>query len=798
VSSWTVGYDGYDPAVEGIREALCTLGNGYLATRGAAPEAAADAVRYPGTYLAGCYDRLTSHVAGRNVENEDLVNVPNWLPLTFRIDGGDWFDPARAELLSYRQELDMRHGVLSRRLRFQDGDGRLTSVTQQRLVSMDDPHLAAVQTVLVPENWSGRVEIRSALDGRVTNAGVARYRSLNSQHLAPHAAGEDRPDTVWLTVETATSHIRLAQAARTRVTGGGRETDRTLHRQDRWVAHELTVDAAHGVPVGVEKVVAIFSGRDRAIADCTQAARTWIRRAPGFDELERRHTLAWDRLWRRARLEAWGTDGMDVQRVVNLQLFHLLQVVGPHTIDLDVGVPARGLHGEAYRGHVFWDELFVFRFLAVRFPELARALLLYRYRRLPEARVAASEAGYSGSMYPWQSGSDGREETQRLHLNPRSGRWLPDSSHLQRHVGIAIAYNVWQYYQATADLEFLSLYGAEMLLEIARFWAGAAVYSAETDRYEICGVMGPDEYHDGYPDAETPGIDNNAYTNVMASWVLRRALDALRLLPAHLRRELCERLDLGGAEIDRMAQVSRRIRVVFHGDGIISQFEGYEKLAELDWAGYRAKYGDIRRLDRILEAEGDTTNRYQVSKQADVLMLCYLLSAEELEDALTRLGYPIGPETIPRTVEYYLARTSHGSTLSAVVHAWVLARHDRPRSWPFFLEALNSDFRDLQGGTTAEGIHLGAMAGVLDIAQRCYTGLETRDDVLRLNPQLPAELPELVLDLHYRGHSGIEVHCDHRHTRVRLRDSAAAAITVAVGEQTATVEPGETWQVPRS
>src|SRR5262249_40929760 len=146
------------------------------------------------------------------------------------------------------------------------------------------------------------------------------------------------------------------------------------------------------------------------------------------------------------------------------------------------------------------------------------------------------------AAYPWQSGSDGREETQRLHLNPRSGRWLPDHSHLQRHVGLAIAYNIWRYYQATGDLGFLARYGAQMLLEIARFFASLASYDPALDRYEIRGVMGPDEYHDGYPGTDEPGIDNNAYTNIMAVWVLRRALDALDLLEGPDQRELLERL----------------------------------------------------------------------------------------------------------------------------------------------------------------------------------------------------------------------------------------------------------------
>lgn len=206
-------------------------------------------------------------------------------------------------------------------------------------------------------------------------------------------------------------------------------------------------------------------------------------------------------------------------------------VVKTAAAELDVGVPARGLHGEAYRGHVFWDELFVLPYITLHFPEVARALLMYRHRRLPAARDAARLAGQSGAMFPWQSGSSGQEESQALHLNPRSGRWLPDHSHLQRHVGSAIALNVCRYGRATGDTGFLYGPGAELLLEIARFWAGAAVYDAQRGRYRIRGVLGPDEYHYAYPAAGEPGIDDNAYTNVMAAWVIHQGLELLDELP---------------------------------------------------------------------------------------------------------------------------------------------------------------------------------------------------------------------------------------------------------------------------
>ena len=268
-------------------------------------------------------------------------------------------------------------------------------------------------------------------------------------------------------------------------------------------------------------------------------------------------------------------------------------------------------------------------------------------------------------MFPWQSGSNGREETQQLHLNPKSGRWLPDHSHLQRHVNIAIAYNVWQHYLITAGNGFLRFVGAELLIEIARFWASIATWNAEEGRYEIHGVMGPDEYHEAYPDADRPGLHNNTYTNVMAVWVLQRALEALEVLPPALPpgagrtswRSATRSWTAGATSAAKM-------KVVFHADGVLTQFEGYEQLQEFDWEGYRERYGNIARLDRLLEAEGDSTNRYKLAKQADVLMLLFLLSRSELRELLAGLGYQVSEEQLTRTVDYYLARTSHGSTLS--------------------------------------------------------------------------------------------------------------------------------------
>ncbi|MDT7839949.1 glycoside hydrolase family 65 protein [Streptomyces justiciae] len=785
MTGWTWQYEGYAPADERLRESLCTLGNGYFATRGALPECAADDVHYPGTYVAGCYNRLTSEVAGRSVENEDMVNVPNWLPLRFRLPGGTWLTPDTTPVLGHRLTLRPDSGMLERRTRYDLGGERVVTVRQQRIVHMADPHLAVLRTEFTTEGFAGALEVEAALDGGVANAGVPRYRDLDGRHLTHVHTGTADAGTVWLRCRTRTSDIRIGMASRLTA-----DAPVTVRHELPYAVQQVTLDLAPGRTVTVDKTVALHTSRDPAISDPLYAAVDRVGRAPGFDELLESHLTAWDQLWRRAALDVAGESG----RILRLHLFHVLQTLSPHTADLDVGVPARGLHGEAYRGHVFWDELFVLPYLNLHFPEVSRALLRYRHRRLEQACTAARQAGRRGAMYPWQSGSDGREETQQLHLNPRSGRWLPDHSRLQHHVGSAVAYNVWQYCEASGDMEFLHTKGAEMLLQIARFWADSAVYDGRLGRHRIKGVVGPDEYHEAYPDASTPGLDDNAYTNVTAAWVLTRALELLRTLPEPRRRELVERTGLDGGELELWEDVSRTLHVPFH-DGVISQFEGYGDLAELAWDDYRRRYGDIRRLDRILEAEGDSVNRYQASKQADVLMLGYLFSPSELRGLFDRLGLRLDDETWRRTVDHYLRRTSHGSTLSGLVHGWVLARARRAEAWKYCQEALQGDIADVQGGTTGEGIHLGAMAGTLDLVQRGLTGLETRGGALWLDPVPLPELSSYGFDLRYQGHWGVRLHLERGRLEITVPSSDATPIDVRLPDRAVSLAPGETGRL---
>ncbi len=358
------------------------------------------------------------------------------------------------------------------------------------------------------------------------------------------------------------------------------------------------------------------------------------------------HALAWTHLWRRCDLDLELAEPDHIHRTLRLHIFHLLQTVSPHTIDLDVGVPARGWHGEAYRGHVFWDELFVFPFLNLRVPGSdARAAALPLPAAAARRARQRGQAGFRGAMYPWQSGSDGREESQRLHLNPRSGRWLPDD------IAAAAARQRGHRLQRLAVLPGHRRLGVPVLLrrgDAARdrplLGEHRQLRTRRCGRYEIRGVMGPDEYHDALPGPRRARARQQRLHQRDGGLGAVHAPGGARAAAARAApTSCCERLRAAAARSWRAGTTSAGKTAAAVPRGRRHQpVRGLRAAPGARLGGATAqRYGDIQRLDRILEAEGDTPNRYKLSKQADVLMLFYLFSAEELRGALRAAGLPV-------------------------------------------------------------------------------------------------------------------------------------------------------------
>ncbi len=745
LSTWKISVRQLDLDKESIYEALFTLGNGYFGTRGAMLESKGSKVHYPGTYIAGVYNKLDTLIAGKTVTNEDLVNCPNWLFQTYKINGGQWFDRQKVKILKYNRELDMKKGILKRVLRWQDDQGKITELVNQRIVSMADPHYGAQRYSIVPKNYSGKFTLRSGIDGSVINANVERYRQLNSKHLEPRAYGSFEDGAIYLQMRTNQSRIEISEAIKINLFCQNELVPverKTVSQGKEKIFQEFTFEVKQGQEVVLEKLMSVYTSRDQGVTDNVVAAQEALKKINRFQDIYSPHVTKWQALWKHFDIEVQGDPYL--QRLLRFNIFHLLQTASTYNDDNDAGLPARGLHGEAYRGHIFWDELYSLPFYTLHAPEITRGLLMYRYRRLNPAREYAHQHQYEGAMYPWQSGSSGYEESQVLHLNPLSKEWGPDFSALQRHVSIAIAYNIINYYRITLDEDFMDRYGAEVVLEIARFWNSITVYNPGRDRFEIHGVMGPDEFHEKLPGQEEGGLSNNAYTNVMVVWVLTKAMDLLKRMEEQESLALKTKIGLSNEELNRWENITHKMFIPMDDDGLIHQFEGYMELKELDWDEYRDKYVDIHRMDRILKSEGQSPDDYKVSKQADVLMIFYMLPLDEVVTLFKNLGYNFKKEYLKKNYEYYLERTSHGSTLSFVVHAHVAHLvGEKEAALEFFRQGLKADFEDVQGGTTAEGIHVGAMGGSIGLFYQIIGGMRILEDRICFAPQLPEFLKQV-------------------------------------------------------
>ncbi len=750
--NWEIRYSVYRQKEEKLRETLTSVGNGYLASRGCFEGERASDNHYPGTYMAGIYNNVPTDFQGRKIYNNDLVNCPNWTRIDFKLGNGHYISPLRMNLLSYTQSLNMREGLMERSFVCKDALGRLTRIHSQRIASMADPHMCAISYEITPLNYSEKITVRSSLDGAVINDGVARYRQLNSKHLARVAQGAHRQG-LFLHMKTNRSNHHICVSAKTRICEEGRSirVQKQVLNEDSFVYEELSFWAKENITYRVEKIAGIYTSRDPGVADPRKSSIAAVSRVKDIQSILKPHKRAWAALWDKADIRIQG-DRL-VQKITRLHIYHLLVTASHHNQKIDAGMPARGLHGEAYRGHIFWDEIFILPFYSRHFPDIAKSLLMFRYRHLDAARRYAKQHGHSGAMYPWQTADDGREETQEIHYNPKSGNWDPDLSRRQRHVSIAIFYNVFKYAVHTGDHDFLHQYGAEMMLEIARFWASFAKYDNHTGRYHIGGVMGPDEFHEKLPYVHEPGLKDNAYTNIMVVWLLEKTMDMLLDLPPKVLMHLKSKTGFDMAEIDKWKEMTKKINIVMLNDSVISQFDGYKDLKELDWQAYRKKYGDIHRMDRILKSEGDSPDAYKVAKQADVLMMFFTLTPKEVMHIFNDLGYRMDDprKVLSDNYEYYERRTSHGSTLSKVVHAIVSTFiHDDQTTWDWFIEALVSDLHDTQGGTTVEGIHTGVMAGTVNLIVRRFAGISLSGKMPHIYPDLPAHWAGLAFKMYHR------------------------------------------------
>jgi len=477
----------------------------------------------------------------------------------------------------------------------------------------------------------------------------------------------------------------------------------------RYLGEHIELMLAQGQTLHIEKLCQVQTNRDLDTLDSISEMRNML--TLGYQTLLRESADAWARWWEIADVEITSRDPYD-QVTVRFALYHL-NCMTPKNDDRH-GIGAKGLSGEVYKGHSFWDtEIFIFPFFLFTQPETARNLLGYRYRLLPGAQEKAREHGYKGAMFPWEAAwsDDGEVTPKWAGTDVINGRPIPVlTGRLEQHITADIAYAVWQYGQATGDKTFMDGPGREMLFESAAFWASRAEWNPVRKAYEIRDVIGPDEYKEH--------VNNNAYTNYMAQLNLACALPFTQ--DAHLR-EVAETLYLPRPR----------------ADGLIPQFEGYFDLQAIDLAPYRRaeQVGSI-----FKDYNQEQINRLQVSKQADLLLLLLLL--EDRFDA----------DTMLKNFRFYEARTLHDSSLSKSTHCLLaqdLGLWDT--AYRFFKSACAIDLPETGPLHSRDGIHSASMGGIWQCAVFGFGGVRIRNGELCIAPKLPESWSRLSFRLVWQG-----------------------------------------------
>lgn len=693
------------------RETLFTIGNGYLGTRGSFEEGFPG--DQPATLIHGVFDDAP-------VVYTELVNVPNWTRMTLLLNG-ERFRLDQGELLAYRRVLDLRNGVLKRTVRWRSPKGHTVELEIERFASLARPHVLGVRYRITAVDFSGTVELRAELDGRVHNDRLV--------HLELVAQGALSENSVYLHMRTVATHLDVIEACAVQAYGG---RERMIFTRDCESSPAVTIRAAllPGETLVADKLVTVYTSRE--VPDPHKEALDGLQTAmlAGYAALRAENARAWQPEWEAADVLIEGDDEADLG--VRYSIFQLL-IAGPrHEERVNIG--ARTLSGFGYRGHAFWDtEIFMLPLFTFTRPSIARNLLMYRYHTIGGARKKAAEMGFEGAMYAWESAATGEETTPAWLPGPKGEGlvrvWCRD---IEQHISADVAYAVLQYWRVTGDDAFMRNYGAEMVLDTAKFWASRATWNVEKQRYDINDIIGPDEYHER--------VNNNAFTNAMARWNIKEALRVLDWLkeqhPAQAEA-LIARLDLTPERLGRWVEVMERLYVPYDPQtGLIEQFEGFFNLERINFADYEPRTVSMH---IIFGVEG--IQKVQAIKQPDVLMLLYLLGEE----------YPLS--AVRANWDYYTPITdlTYGSSLGPAMQALMAARAGMmDEALKAFRLALGTDLYDVRGNA-ADGIHGATAGGIWQAVVFGFGGLVVDQDGYHVVPHLPPHWKRLRYSFYWRG-----------------------------------------------
>ncbi len=732
---WSIVQSKYDKKENRKYETLFTLANGYKGVRGALEFSK---IGEKGNFIAGLFDKNTAQVT-------EIVNCQDPLVFNLYIDD-EIVDLDKCKVIFYNRNLNMKEGILYTSFEVKTNKGKQIKVSSERFVSRNNVNRWAAKYIVTPVNFNGKLFVENIVDGSVTNS---TYDPANTaKHFNVEKAIDLSPGVALLTKTIDENKMVIEGTTLVGVGENGNFLGSRKYYQFGEKVRELyQIFVSEKTEYVIYKFGATYTSRDTDVCVCTKLKEEINAfQHDGYDKEKEAHIAVWDKIWNQIDIVIEGDE--KAQLGLRFNLFHL--AASGYEGDEKVSLAAKALHGEGYKGHVFWDtEIFMLPFFIYTRPEVAKALLMYRYNTLEGARKNAALNGYKGAQFPWESAEEGTEVTPKWGLDYLGNPvriWTGDEEY---HINSDIAFGIWEYYRTTKDKEFLINYGLEMFLDTARFWQSRVEYNEDADRYEISRVIGPDEFHEH--------VDNNVYTNYLAKWNVKKALELAKWIKEEdslVYSRLCTKLGLSDDDFTLWDEIQKKIFIPMSKDGkIIEQFEGYFNLEYLPITEHDENGMPVWPKGIKLDKLHDT----QIIKQPDVVMLMLLLG-EEFDEVTKRENY-----------RYYEERTMHKSSLSPSMYSIMgLSIGDTQNAYKYFVKAIMTDIDDNQGNAEL-GLHAANTGGAWQSAVFGFGGLSVDNkEILNFNPWIPGNWKSLSFKINWRGsivsvkvsEKNIEVHSD--------------------------------------
>ncbi|MBT2761227.1 glycosyl hydrolase family 65 protein [Paenibacillus sp. ISL-20] len=735
-------------------ESIFALGNGYLGVRGNFEEGYGESLStIRGTYLNAFHDVIDIPYGEKLFAFPDTQQklVNNIDAQTVLIYLGEEKEPFRLDhgtITSHERQLHMDKGYSERIVQWKSPEGKEIKLTFRRLVSFTHRELFAIHVRIEPVNFNGQVRIVSTVNGKVknyTNANDPRVGAGHAERMTVIDAGVKGSDA-YVVDETMASKLRAACVTRHQLDA---DADIQLEAGSGEVTFTATLPLTG--PIHFTKynlyTDSLRHGQEM-IEHGIQLQETL--KELSFEDLLAEQTEYLNTYWKSADVLIQNDD--QLQEGIRFNLFQLLQSAGR---DKHSNISAKGLSGEGYEGHYFWDtEIYMFPVFLMTQPDIARQLLLYRYSTLEQARDRAREMGHrQGALFPWRTIS-----------GTECSSFFPSGT-AQYHISADIAYSYIQYYLAEQDRDFLMSYGAEVLIETARLWADIGHYY--NGAFHIDEVTGPDEY--------TCCVNNNYYTNVMAKHNLKWAAKSCSILKSYDAqgfKSLCDRLGVTEDEIMAWAKAADAMLLPYdEALGINPQDDTFLRKAVWDFDNTpEDKY------PLLLNYHPLTIYRYQVCKQADTVLAHFLLEDEQ------------SFETIQRSYDYYESITTHDSSLSSCIFSIMASKiGSMDKAYEYFIETARLDL-DNTHGNTKDGLHMANMGGTWMSIVYGFAGMRLKESGLSLSPAIPQDWEKYAFRLNFSGRLiGVSIEKD----GVTLEIVEGDSIEIKLYDKSVTLEAGK-------